>query len=171
MKFKHYVIPAIIGFSIGGTAVTYADSSHHPGAATTGAQASGTQGKGMMDADKMQARMKEMQATMVRIHKATDPAERERLMQEHMKQMHEMMGDMHGMMGAGMMAGAGMKGGDGKGKEMPMTDQQGMMEKRLDMMQGMMEQMMEQMMAKEAMPGMDGKDKGMGMGKDKRDNK
>jgi len=45
----------------------------------------------------MQQRMQTMQEQMARLHETTDPAERRRLMQEHMQSMHEgmmMMGDM-----------------------------------------------------------------------------
>ncbi len=40
-----------------------------------------------------------MQATMARIHATEDPAERARLMDQHMQEMHTMMADMHGQMG------------------------------------------------------------------------
>ena len=52
----------------------------------------------MMDINRMQ----EMHKTMERIQQSKDPAERQRLMQEHMDQMHKMMSDMQGMMGMQM---------------------------------------------------------------------
>lgn len=137
--------------------VVYADDSHHPEQAQAGGgQAAATQekGAGMMNMD----RMKEMQQTMERIHKADDPKERQRLMQEHMQQMHEMMGDMQGMMMQG--GSGGMTGSDGKGKEMTMEERQRMMAQRMDMMQGMMAQMMEHMMAQQGMAKDGGKNKG-----------
>lgn len=106
--------------------VVQADESHHGGkgggvqSSPAPAAGKGMMGMGMMD---------EMHRTMERIQQSQDPAERQRLMDEHMKQMHKMMDDMHGMMGKEM---------DGK-----------MMQKRMDMMQGMMEQMMGHMMAGE----------------------
>jgi hypothetical protein len=102
-----------------------------------GGPPAGKPGMAMMDMDKqsaqMQERMKTMQVQMDRIHKTTDPAERRKLMQEHMQSMREGMGMMKGM-GGGM--GAGMMGGDPK-------QRQDMMERRMDMMHMMMEQMMQ----------------------------
>lgn len=103
-------------------------------------------GKGMMDMDSMEKRMKDMQAMLEQIHKTGDPSKRQRLIQEHRQMMQEMMDGMHGMMGKGM---------DG-----PAAERQQMMEKRMDMMQGMMEQMMEHMMAAEGGEKSRGKDEG-----------
>lgn len=101
---------------------------------------------GMMDMNRMQ----EMHKTMECIQQSKDPAERQRLMQEHMEQMRKIMGDMHGMMDKGM--GGGMSA----------EDRQRMMQKRMDMMQGMMEQMMEHMMAVEGAAPSRGKEAGSG---------
>lgn len=98
-------------------------------------------GKGMMDEKQtvqMRERMKIMQAQMDRIHKTADPAERRKLMQEHMQSMRDGMDMMRGM-------GGPMMGGKGDGMAM-MGDpkqRQDMMERRMDMMQMMMEQMMQ----------------------------
>ena len=58
-----------------------------------GSPLAGKPGMAMMDMDKqsaqMQERMKTMQAQMEHIHKITDPAERRKLMQEHMQSMRE----------------------------------------------------------------------------------
>jgi hypothetical protein len=51
----------------------------------------------------MQNHMKLMQAQMSQISAATDPKERERLMNEHMKTMQESMTKMQGMMGCAKM--------------------------------------------------------------------
>lgn len=63
----------------------------------------------------MQEHMLKMHAQMHKIMEAKDPAERERLMQEHQKMMQETMHDhmmqMHGGMGGGMRPDMG---GDGK---------------------------------------------------------
>lgn len=47
----------------------------------------------------MHDHMEQMKQTMERIHNTDDPAERERLLQEHKQQMHEAMGSMCKMMG------------------------------------------------------------------------
>ena len=118
----------------------------------------------------MQARMRLMREQMMRIHKAKSPAERERLLREHMQTMLEQMRAMRamqgesmcGMMGRGMMRG-GMMGGaqkgiKGGGKMAPGTAGAARsarsaqcMQSRLDMMQMMMEQMMGQMQAMHGM--------------------
>ena len=43
--------------------------------------------------------MKDMKATMARIHATVNPAERARLMEKHMAEMHTMMANMHDQMG------------------------------------------------------------------------
>jgi hypothetical protein len=109
----------------------------------------------------MQDHMKKMQDIMARMQKTTDPAERKKLMDQHMKTMQEGMqmmngmggGMMQGMMGGGMMGqapkdGAALSGPMGRGA--PMSPE--MMERRMDMMQMMMEQMMEHQKAQEAAP-------------------
>jgi hypothetical protein len=88
-----------------------ADEHHPPGAPATDAKSMRM----------MQEHMLKMHAQMHKIMEAKDPAERERLMQEHQKMMQDVMHDhmmqMHGGMGGGM--GPGM-GGDGKmGKPNP----------------------------------------------------
>lgn len=160
MKSKFILIPAIVSFALA-TPIAQADEAHHPKdkqekvsdtqVPATTTTASPGMGMGMMDMNRMQ----EMHKMMERIEQSDDPAEKQRLMQEHMDEMHKMMSDMHGMMGKGMSGSA--------------PDRQQATEKRMDMMQGMMEQMMEHMMAREKMSKMSGKDKGMG--KEKRDHK
>lgn len=86
--------------------------------------------------------MKNMQAMRDKIMNAKTPAERQALMDEHMKTMHEgmaMMKGMQGMQGMGGMSGM---------KDMPMKDMakhHQMMEMRMEMMQTMMEMMMQRM--------------------------
>ena len=67
-----------------------------------------------MDMDKqmpqMQEKMKAMQGQMDKIHKTTDPKERQKLMQAHMQAMQENMKMMRGM-GSPMMKGGGEHGG------------------------------------------------------------
>jgi hypothetical protein len=99
--------------------------------------------------------MKKMQQQMDKIRATTDPKERQKLMDEHMRSMNEGMTMMRGMGGPMMMGGKpgamgpGMMGGDqksGMGPGMMGGDpkqQQEMMGRRMDMMQMMMEQMMQ----------------------------
>ena len=101
----------------------------------------------------MHDHMKDMQAMRDKMMNAKTPAERQALMDEHMKTMHEGMAmmkgmkDMKGMGGMGGMHGkAGMPGMSGM-KDMPMdmAKHHQMMEMRMDMMQTMTEMMMQRM--------------------------
>jgi len=98
----------------------------------------------------MHEHMKNMQAMQDKMMNAKTPAERQALMDEHMKSMHEgmaMMKGMKDMKGMGGMHGkAGMPGMSGM-KDMPMdmSKHHQMMEMRMDMMQTMMEMMMQRM--------------------------
>lgn len=105
----------------------------------------------------MQTNMKKMQGQMARIHKTTDPKERQKLMKEHMTAMQENMKAMQGMGGPMMTGGgqhSGMAMGDKKGGMMDgdMMKRHEMMVKRMDMMQMMMEQMVEHHQMMESMP-------------------
>jgi hypothetical protein len=128
----------------------------------------GPRGPGMgmpmteQDRTQMQERMRLMQQQMDRLHKTTDPAERQKLLDEHYKLMEAQMATMRGMGGGMMMGmgGGGMMGPGGQGMmgpggapksggpgKPPAPDQRmRMMEDRMDMMQMMMEQMQGQMM-------------------------
>jgi len=153
MNLKHLLIPGAVCFVVAFSTVQ-ADDRHHPEQGRMSSQAASSPGMSMMNMEQMQEQMQSMQDTMNRVQKTDDPEERMRLVQQHMTQMHEMMGNMRGMMGPEMMMGSGtMMPGDAKGKmdagkmgNMSMDERQGMMERRLDMMQQMMEQMMEQLM-------------------------
>ena len=95
----------------------------------------------------MHDHMKDMQAMRDKMMNAKTPAERQALMNEHMKTMQEGMAMMKGMKGMGGMHGKeGMPGMSGM-KEMPvdMGKHHQMMEMRMDMMQTMMEMMMQRM--------------------------
>lgn len=98
----------------------------------------------------MHEHMKNMQSMRDKMTNAKTPAERQALMDEHMKSMHEgmaMMKGMKDMKGMGGMHGkAGMPGMSGM-KDMPMdmSKHHQMMEMRMDMMQTMMEMMMQRM--------------------------
>ena len=74
-----------------------ADEAHeHSGQAAKPPAA--TQG---MPMDGMHEHMKKMRQQMAQIRAATDPKEKERLVNEHLKTMEESMSKMHGMMGCG----------------------------------------------------------------------
>src|SRR3546814_10710348 len=62
---------------------------------------------------KAQENLKRMQEQMSQIQKASDPAQRQKLMQEHQTMMQQGMHTMNGMRGGGMMGccGGGMPGG------------------------------------------------------------
>jgi hypothetical protein len=105
----------------------------------------------------LQEKMKAMQGQMDRIHKTTDPKERQKLMQEHMQAMQANMKAMHGMGGPMIKGGGGhgamkMDGKKGHVKDGDMMKHHGMMERRMDMMQMMMEQMMQRDQVMQSMP-------------------
>jgi hypothetical protein len=96
----------------------------------------------------MQARMQEMQALRERVRNTSDPAERQRLMDEHMRAMHDgvaMMGRMMGEQGGPVRAGE-CRQNDNECRMRQMQGEQRMMGERMSMMQMMMQQMMDQMM-------------------------
>lgn len=94
-------------------------------------------------AQMMDEHMKKMRSQMEKIRATTDPAERQKLMQEHKASMREGMKMMKGMPGCRMMAGSVKSGEPGKmvmkpmGMGSMMCHQ--MMEKKMEMMQDMME--------------------------------
>lgn len=119
-----------------------AHAGHHPAAAAASATAAPSA---------MGDHMKNMQAMRDKMMNANTPAERQALMDEHMKSMHEGMAMMKGMQGMGNMQGkpamAGMAGMSGM-KDMPMKDMakhHQAMEMHMEMMQTMMEMMMQRM--------------------------
>lgn len=92
----------------------------------------------------MQQRMQTMQQQMDRIHKTTDPKERQKLLDEHYRTMME---NMKAMRGSGGPMSMGMKmHGDAKGaphKGADPADRAAHMEQRMEMMHMMMEHMMQ----------------------------
>ena len=112
----------------------------------------------------MQENMKSMQALMAKIKETKDPAERQKLMRQHMASMRGQMDMMHGM-GEGRMGtkgGGSMKGDagstpkdhgiDGKegGRMSPgMMMGHEMMEQRMRMMESMLDQMLQHQEAQE----------------------
>ena len=91
-------------------------------------------GQDAKPASDMREEMKAMQGQMDKIRQTTEPQERQKLMQEHMRAMQAGMETMRGM------GKHGMSGGDAK------------MEGRADMMQMMMEQMMQHGQAMQSTP-------------------
>jgi hypothetical protein len=78
-------------------ALAFADDAHHPDekAQAAPAQPAAKAPAGAMDMSSMQANMKRMQEQMAQIRVASDPKERARLVDEHMKTMQSM-SKMHG---------------------------------------------------------------------------
>ena len=93
---------------------------------------------------KMDEHMKAMQAMHEKMLAAKTTAERQALMDEHMKLMQDGMGMMQ-QMGAGMQGMGGMQAG----KSMPvnMAERQQMMEKRMQMMESTMQMMLDRLPA------------------------
>lgn len=171
---KKLLMSGVVAVLCSGAPAVYADDAHHPdqaGAPAAKAAPGKTAPAGKKPAaskkpvgdaacciadeqmGKAQERMKQALALMVKLREAKDPAERQRLMQEHTQAMRDTMDMMHGMkMGSGMgMMGSGQGcGGQGmgmmgqcKGQAGGMMNMHQMMEARMEMMQMMMEQMFE----------------------------
>lgn len=135
-----------------------ADDAHHPEKATLPAaapaaatdQASAPKAAAKpaeaLPADRARAPLGKARELMARIQQSRDPAEKEKLMHEHMQAMREGMAMMREM-GSGMMMGmpsaAAMK-------DCGMMSGHAQMERRLDAMQQMMEQMLEHEAARDA---------------------
>lgn len=119
---------------------------HHPEQAATPKAAAPVPAP--QGASAMQENMKRMQDLMAKLKASQNPAERQKLLDEHSKAMHEQMRTMQGMgMGMGMGGGqAGMMGSD------MMKNHQGMMA-RMEMMELMMSQMMQHLDATRVKPG------------------
>jgi hypothetical protein len=141
--------------------LAYGVDEHHPEKSGPAVKAPKSPAKPKAEdktAAQMQDHMKKMQDIMARLQKATDPAERKKLMEEHTKAMQEGMqtmrgmggGMMQGMMGGGMMGQAPKDGVAKPGMGGPMSPEG--MGRRMDMMQMMMEQMMEHQKAQESAP-------------------
>lgn len=99
------------------------------------------------DAEIMDTHIRKMRSQMEKIKATTDPAERQKLMQEYMRSMREGMKIMKGMPGCQMMAG-GMKSGEPAKMGMKPMGMGSMMchpimEKKMEMMQDMMEGLIE----------------------------
>ena len=136
------------------TTPAFADDAHHPeqdkktAPAKSDKPAGATKKQTDKEINPMQVNMKKMQAQMEKIHKATDPKDRQKLMQEHMQSMQDGMKMMHGM-GGEMMQNCDMADGKGMKSHMMGGD---MMEKRMEMMQMMMEQMKQHQDQQESIP-------------------
>lgn len=104
-------------------------------------------------AAQVQENIDRMQAQMDRIRKTGDPAERERLLQEHWLSMQSNMRLLHGMSPPGATGGPGMRGGMMGWRHMggyyaeltpeQLRQRQYMTDQRLRMQEMMMNQMME----------------------------
>jgi len=98
-------------------------AAHHPPQAATS----------QVTPDDMHQHMKEMQSLMEKIEKTSDPAERQRLLDQHHKAMREQMNSM-------MQMNDGM--GTGMGKSGNMMECHEHMQAQMEMMMGMMDQLM-----------------------------
>ena len=126
--------------------VAFSDDAHHPDQQATPAAGAAPQPPAK-DPEKVIKQMKDntdkLRTQVDNIAKTRDPAERQKLMQEHMQTLRTSMTTAGGMMGGGMMMDCPMMGqmmGGGMSGDMMMQRMQ-QMEKRMDMMQMMMEQM------------------------------
>jgi len=134
---KHHALIASLMVSTLAMQPVLADEAHHPDQKAAAAAPAADQ-----TIQKMQANTKRMQSQLEQMVKSKDPAQRQKLMQEHMQTMQEnmmagksMMGGMmdcpmmkDGMMGGGM----GMMGGKGG---MGASGGDDMMAKRMEMME------------------------------------
>lgn len=89
------------------------------------------------DEAQFQQRIQKMDTLIEQAGAAATPAEREKLLAQHMQEMRACMNMMKGGGGMGMQSGKGVPG-------MSMDDRMMDVEKRMDMMQMMMDQMMKQ---------------------------
>jgi hypothetical protein len=143
MKFQKAIILAVT--FLAAVPGAWADDAHHPDQDQKPAAAAAPAKPTEPPVQQMKENADKLRAQVDKIAKTRDPAERQKLMQEHMQTLR-----------AGMtMAGGGMGGGPGaggmgmmmdcpmmgqmKGGDMMMQRMQ-QMEKRMDMMQMMMEQ-------------------------------
>lgn len=121
---------------------------HHPDGKNTAAMEKPAMPDAAMP---MHEEMQRMKSQMAEINRTTDPAQREKLLQEHMKSMGEMMKMMqekhaeNPMMGkAGMMKGhQNSEMTASEDSSMPMMKCMQTMGQRMDMMEMMMDQMMQ----------------------------
>ena len=106
------------------------------GSQSMGASRQGMMNGGMMkQMSAMHQHMQQMQALMTKIQAEKDPVKRRALMQQHMTSMQAMMQSLHASMA--------------QAQKMPMGDNMGAMQERMNMMQqhmSMMQMMMGQMM-------------------------
>lgn len=98
----------------------FANDAHHPDRDRSAMSAASPAGQLPADqaARLMQENVKRMQEQLENVHRAKDPAERERLLAEHLQTMHENMALGRSMMqggsaGMGDHGGMGMMGGQG----------------------------------------------------------
>ena len=146
------LLTAVLALPIAQAADEEDHSAHHPGAEEGQTTATPDNMAGEKKMEKMQEQMKTMREQMEKINAATDPQERQRLMEEHMQSMRDGMKTMRGMGGKmgmmgkkkdGPMMDHGSTEKDGKPMGMMMMKRHKMMEDRMEMMEMMMEQMME----------------------------
>jgi hypothetical protein len=94
MKFRQIAVAGCVSVL---STLAFADEAHH---ADSQPQAVPSKAGGM-EMGGMRANMKRMQEQMAQMRSASDPKERDRLVNEHMKTMQDSMSMMHGMMAGG----------------------------------------------------------------------
>ena len=139
---KRHVLFATLMLSALAMQPVLANDAHHPDQKAGAAAPAADQ-----TIQKMEANTKRMQSQLEQMAKSKDPAQRQKLLQEHMQTMQENMmaarSMMGGMMDCPMMSGMmGGKGGMmGQGMQGSVAVQDDMMAKRMDMMEKRMDMM------------------------------
>lgn len=153
---KTRMIPLIAGAALIAATQAFADDAHHAAAdaPSSGAAAVSSAQPGVHSGKRIEAmrsEMLKMMDQMRQLQQTKDPAERQRLLDEHMQTMQETMRTMQGMGGPMAMGMMGAQQKDGAAGHVHGTshgagtnERMNMMEQRMDMMQMMMGQMMQQ---------------------------
>ncbi len=152
MKIRSLI--AAVGFTLSfHPALAQQDhKAHHPPADPSQVETAAAEDSASM-MEKMMQRMEQMQADMDRLAQTQDPAERQKVIQDHRQKMQEfsdMMRSMHGVDRGGMKHGQGMMMGQGKGMKhhdkhmmmMGVMEVYRQMDKRLDLMQAVIENLL-----------------------------
>lgn len=156
---KKLLISSVVALSVAAMPL-YAVDEHHPEKAQQAAsvpkpaateKSAGSEPAADPQIGQMQETGRKLQELMGKIRQTSDPVERRKLLQEHMRTMQEGMKQMRGM-GGGMMMGMGSGGKQGGMMMCDMMKAHGMMEMRMEMMETMMEHMMQREEMRDVMP-------------------
>lgn len=141
MKVQRVVIPLCLA---AGVAVAQSPEGHQHRQAA-GAEVPGT-ATARAGLERMQKRMRELQATMDRIQASDDDVQRKRWMSMHMIQMHQLLDEMRGAAAPGTSTPDDARPGRDPMAGTPVPDRLRLLETRMDVVEGMMDQMMDQFM-------------------------